>query len=153
MEKIIGTIVFLLIYGVFHILSHIAKQAEEKKKQEAAMRQQKVAAARQQQDAAGRTGAKKKFRQLEQLLSKNDEALDSFVTAESVPTPLRRESAFAEPVGGMPPSQAADRSASLKPFSDYPNPVAQGIMAMMTTPQTMQQAVILSEIFNRPKYE
>jgi hypothetical protein len=33
------------------------------------------------------------------------------------------------------------------------HPIAQEIMALMATPQSMQQVVILSEIFHRPKFE
>ena len=55
--------------------------------------------------------------------------------------------------GAEPSDLSTDTSSTVKPFSDHTNPIAQGIMAMIITLQSMQQAVILSEIFNRPKYE
>ena len=149
MKELVGLIVFGLIYGVFSFLSYLAKQAEQKQKQEAAERQRKQMAARQQEDATGRAAPKKKFRQIEQIRGVTD---DLFVAAESIlPPPLRRESMFDAPIdaAGQPLVTAPMAQSS----SDYPNPIAQGIMAMMTTPQSMQQAVILSEIFNRPKFE
>ena len=153
MRQLIGLILFALIYGVFGLLSHVAKKAAEKQKQEAAERQRKLTAARQQQDTAGRAASKKKFREIEQLRNTNDELSGTLATTETVSLPrLRHESMF-DAAGNEPLGVTTDISATMKPVSEPPNPIAQGIMAMLATPQSLQQAIILSEIFNRPKYE
>ncbi|MCL2118899.1 MAG: hypothetical protein FWH27_10785 [Planctomycetaceae bacterium] len=161
MGELIGLIIAGLVYGVFWALSNFAKQAEEKNKQEAAERQRKMMAARQQQqDTAGHVAPKMKSRQTGQQRGGNGETPDPLVTAESVSRPpLKRESMFDTPVDGArdhfgneSPGLAGDLHSTVKSLSEQPNPVALGIMAMMTTPQSMQQAVLLSEIFNRPKY-
>ena len=148
MREIIGLIIFV-IYGVFWLLNHVAKQAAEKQKLVNAERQRELVTVRQQQQAdAGRAAPKKNYREIEQMRDKNDEIIGAFVTAETVSHSRRkRETAFDAPVG-----KPAATFTTLKPMSED-NPVAQGIFAMMTTPQTMQQAVILSEIYNRPKYD
>jgi hypothetical protein len=154
-KEIIG----LIVFGLFWFISYIAKQAEQKQKQEAAERQRKLPAARQQQqDATTRDAPKKKFKQIEQLHGRNDEA---FVAAKSVsPPPLRRESVFDEPIDGVaynteaePSGLATDTAPMARQLSETANPIAQEIMALMATPQSMQQVVILSEIFSRPKFE
>ena len=156
MEKIIGLIVFLLINGIIWLFSSAAKQAEEKRKQEAAKRQQNAAA--RQQNAEGRATPKKKFREIEQIRGRNNDLLDTFVTAETIsPSRPKRESIFDAPIDNAAVSNIGSEpsgiSSAAKPVSEHTNPIAQGIMAMMSTPQSMQQVVILSEIFNRPKYE
>jgi len=158
--ELIGLIVFALIYGVFWFLSHVAKQAAEKQKQETAERQRQLQAERQQQQgAAGRPAQKKKFREIEQLRNMPDALAVALVAAESVsPSLQKRESAFDAPIdsagsGHEPSGMAIGTSSMGQGLSDHPNPIAQGIMAMMATPQSLQQAVVLSEIFHRPKFE
>ena len=153
--EIIGLLLFALIYGVFWFLSQAANKATEKQKQNAAEHQRKLMAAHQhRQDSANRAVPNKKYREIEQLRNKNDELLATLVTAETVSPPqLKRESIFDAPIDSVPSELAGDTFSMVKPSSEHSNPIAQGILTMMTTPQTMQQAVILSEIFNRPKFE
>jgi len=142
----------LILAALIYIVIWIAKQGQEKT---AAELQRKVAAA-QQQGAAGRVEPKKKYRQIEELRNK---AGDAFVPATTVSPPqLKRESVFDEQIDGAPdsytnntPGFATDTAPTAQQFSEHANPIAREIMAMMTTPQSMQQVVILSEIFNRPK--
>ena len=111
--------------------------------------------AQQQQEASGRARPKKKFREIEPLRNKNNESLGTFVSAETVSPPrVKRESMFDTPVDGASyGNEQSGTSTTVRPMSEHTNPIADGIMAMMTTPQSMQQVVILSEIFNRPKYD
>jgi len=151
-KEVIGLILFALFYFVMWILSNASKQAQEK----AAAEAQRKAVASQQQGAAGRTEPKKKFRQIEELRNKTG---DAFVPAAAVsPPPLKRESVFDAQIDGASdhfannaPGLATDTAPTSRQISEHANPIAQEIMAMMTTPQSMQQVVILSEIFNRPK--
>jgi len=150
MKGLGGLILVALFYFVTWILSNAAKKTQEK---EAAAVQQKALAA-QQQGAANRAGPKKKYRQLEEFSNK---AGDAFVPAV-LPPPLKRESVFDEQIDGASdnfadnaPGLATDTAPIAQQISEHANPIAQNIMAMMTTPQSMQQVVILSEIFNRPK--
>ena len=164
METLIG----LIIFGLVSFFTIIGRLAEQKQKQEAAERQRKQTTARQQQqDAAGRDTPKKKFKQIEQPASRQKRCLagvpadDLFVVAESVSSqPQKRESVFDEAVDGAaynteaePSGLATDTAPTARQLSEHANPIAQEIMALMTTPQSMQQVVILSEIFHRPKYE
>ncbi len=159
MGEIIGLIVVGMVYGVMWFLSNVAKKAQDKQKQEAAERQRRLMAAKQQGGADGRAEPKKKYRQIEQLRGETREA---FVAAEPVSPPLlKRESVFDEPIDGAlhdespdgTPGLVTDTAPTARQISEHDNPIAQEIMALMTTPQSMQQVVILSEIFNRPKYE
>ena len=139
-----GLIVIALVYFVMWILSNASKQGQEKT---AAELQRKVAAA-QQQGTAGRAGPKKKYRQIEEFSNK---AGDAFVPATAIPSPLRtRESVFDEQIDGVS-DHFANNAPAAQQISEHANPIAREIMAMMTTPQSMQQVVILNEIFNRPK--
>jgi hypothetical protein len=148
-----GLIIVVLFYFVMWLLSSVAKKAQEKEAELQQDKNEKMAA--KQQEAAGRAEPRKKYRQLEELRHKTGEA---FVPASTVsPPPLKRESVFDALSDGVPdisvgtvPSQTGIAPQALQP-SEYVNPIAQEIMAMMTTPQSMQQVVILSEIFNRPK--
>ena len=146
MGQLVGFIIVATIYGLFWFLSNAAKQAQEKN---AAELQRKVIAAKQQGEAT-RAEPKKKYRQIEQLHNRNADVSDPFVTAKTVsPPPLKRDSVFDEPIDGTSGQTASIPSA--QQMSEHANPIAQEIMALMTTPQSMQQVVILSEIFNRPK--
>jgi hypothetical protein len=150
MQGIGGLIIIALIYFVMWILSNAAKKGQEKN---AAEVQRKILAA-QQQGAAGRAEPKKKYRQIEELRGRTGEA---FVPAVS-PPPMKRESVFDEQIDGASdvyadnaPGLVTDTAPIAQQISENANPIAQEIMAMMTTPQSMQQVVILNEIFNRPK--
>ena len=160
MEQLIGLIVIGIISGVMWLLNAVGQKAQEKQQQEAAERQRQAAAARQRQrpDEEGRTTVtaeprKKKYRQIEQLRGQ----AETLVLAETVsPPPLRRESVFGESYDGTPFDDSTNRATDVAPtarqLSHHENPIADHIMAMMANPQSMQQVVILSEIFNRPKY-
>jgi len=147
---LIGFIVMAGISFLMWLLSNAAKQGQEK---DAAEMQRKILAAK-QQGATGRAEPKKKYRQLEELRYK---AGETFVPA-ALPPPLRRESVFDDPVDGAPggfadnaPGLATDTAPMAQQLSEHANPIAQEIMGMLATPQSMQQVVILSEILNRPK--
>ena len=150
MNGIGGLIIMALVYFVIWIFSNASKQGQEKT---AAELQRKVAAA-QQQGAAGRAEPKKKYRQIEEF---SNNVGDAFVPAMTVLS-LKRESVFGEQIDGASdnfanntPGLATDTAPTAQQILEHANPIAQEIMAMMTTPQSMQQVVILSEIFNRPK--
>ena len=148
-----GLILLALVYFVMWIFSNAAKKAQEK---EAAAVQRKAMATQQQQGTAGRAEPKKKYRQIEEFSNKAGEA---FVPAVTIaPPPLKRESVFDEQIDGVAdtysdnaPGLATDTAPTAQQISEHANPIAQEIMGMMATPQSMQQVVILSEIFNRPK--
>ena len=158
MEKLIGILVVGIIYGVMWFLNQVSQKAQEKQKQEAMERQRKLAAAKQkqQQEGDGRTVVvaepRKKYRQIEQLRNQADQQADA-----NSPPPLKRESVFDANYDGTPDDDSTNRVTDIAPeaksLSHHDNPIAENIMAMMSSPQSMQQVVILSEIFNRPKYD
>jgi len=149
---LIGFIVMAGISFLMWLLSNAAKQGQEK---DAAEMQRKILAAK-QQGAPGRAEPKKKYRQLEELRNK---AGDVFVSATMASPPrLKRESVFDDPIDGAPDNYvdnasglATDAAPMAQQLSEHANPIAQEIMTMLGTPQSMQQVVILSEIFSRPK--
>lgn len=165
MEQLIGLIVVGIIYGVMWFLNNVAQKAQEKQNQKAAERQRKSAAAKQNQssDADGRTVVvteprKKKYREVERFRNQAGESREALVAVEAVsPPPLKRESVFDEAYDGTPFDDSTNRATDVAPtarkISHHENPIAENIMAMMSHPQSMQQAIILSEIFNRPKYD
>jgi len=146
-----GLIIVALFYFVMWLLSNATKQSREK---DAAL-QQKILAAK-QQGAAGAAEPRKKYRQIEELRNKTG---DAFVPAVTVSPPsLARESMFGEQgdrasvvYAESTPGSAIDTASTAQQMSESANPIAREIMAMMTTPQSMQKVVILNEIFNRPK--
>lgn len=164
MEQLVGLIIFGLIYGVMWFLNYVNQKAQQKQKEEAAERQRKLVAAKQkqQQEEGGRTTVvaepRKKYRQIEQFRNQAGTSRETFVAAEAVsPPPLKRESVFDEAYDGTPHDDSTNRVTDIAPtaesISHHENPIADNIMAMMSNPQSMQQVVILSEIFNRPKYD
>ena len=173
MEQLIGILVVGIIYGVMWFLNLVSQKAQDKQKQEAMERQQKLAATKQQlqNDAVtkkmqledGRTVVvaepRKKYRQLEQLRNQTDPTQEFLVAASMAngPPPLKRESVFDTNYDGTPDDDSTNRVTDIAPeaksLSHHDNPIAENIMAMMSNPQSMQQVVILSEIFNRPKYD
>ena len=164
MEQLIGLIIFALIYGVMWFLNQVTQKGQEQQKQAAAERQRQQLAARQKQQQGdnGRTVVvaepRKKYRQIEQFRQQNAGASESFITAETVAAESsKRNSVFDEAYDGTPGDDSTSRATDIAPMveslSHQDNPIAANIMAMMSKPESMQQVVILSEIFNRPKYD
>ena len=163
MEQLIGILVVGIIYGVMWFLNLVSQKAQDKQKQEAMERQQKMAASKQkqQQEGNGHTVVvaepRKKYRQLEQLRNQTDPSLQVILAGAGSPPPLKRESVFDANYDGTPDDDSTNRVTDIAPeaksLSHHDNPIAENIMAMMSNPQSMQQVVILSEIFNRPKYD
>ena len=147
-----GLIGVALFYFVMWLISNGANKRQE---ENAAEVQRKMLATK-QQGTAGRAEPKKKYRQLEELRHQTAETLVPAATVS--PPPQKRESMFGGHGDGAPgifvdnlPGLATATTSTEQPMLDHANPIAQEVMAMMTSPQSMQQVVILSEIFNRPK--
>jgi len=148
MQQVLGPLVSLLIFAILWSLANIAKRAQDKNAQE--MQKKRLAA--QQQNDANRAVTRKAYRQVE--------AFNAMVSAptESEPPPLKRPSVFDETTGGewqvpAAPEWTADSPPITQHASEQTNPIAQEILARMTTPQSLQHVVVLSDILNRPKFE